>query len=64
MNLHVQSLIEALNVRGETTTDLLTNLFKGYKAAKDEKFIKYIEKKEEYYEEGNGLGANELCNMR
>ena len=54
MNLHVQSLIEALNARGETTTDLLTNLFKGYKAAKDEKFIKYIEKKEEYYEEGDG----------
>jgi predicted deacetylase len=46
MNLHVQSLIEALNARGETTTDLLTNLFKGYKAAKDEKFIKYIENQE------------------
>jgi hypothetical protein len=30
MNLHVQSLLEALNARGETTTDLLTNLVKGY----------------------------------
>jgi hypothetical protein len=47
-NLHVQSLIEALNARGEMTTDLLTSLFKGYKAAKDEKFVEYIEKKEEY----------------
>jgi hypothetical protein len=64
MNLHVQSLIEALNTRGETTTDLLTNLFKGYKAAKDEKFVKYIEKKEEYYEEGNDLGANELMSLK
>jgi len=63
MNLHVQSLIEALNARGETTTDLLTNLFKGYKAAKDEKFVEYIEKKEEYYEEGNDLGANELMSL-
>jgi hypothetical protein len=63
MNLRVQSLIEALNARGETTTDLLTNLFKGYKAAKDEKFVEYIEKKEEYYEEGNDLGANELMSL-
>jgi hypothetical protein len=63
MNLHVQSLIEALNARGETTTDLLTNLFKGYKAAKDEKFVAYIEKKEEHYEEGNDLGANKLMSL-
>jgi hypothetical protein len=63
MNLHVQSLIEALNARGEMTTDLLTNLFKGYKVAKDEKFVEYIEKKEEYYEEGNDLGANELMSL-
>jgi len=63
MNLHVQSLLEALNARGETTTDLLTNLFKGYKAARDEKFVEYIEKKEEYYEEGNDLGANELMSL-
>jgi hypothetical protein len=60
MNLHVQSLIEALNARGKTTTDLLTNLFKGYKSAKDENFVNYINLKEEYYEEGNALGANEL----
>lgn len=62
-NLHVQALIEALNARGETTSDLLTNLFKGYLAAKDEKFVKYIEKKEEYYDEGNNLGANELMSL-
>jgi hypothetical protein len=61
--LHVQSLLEALNARGETTTDLLTFLFKGYKAAKDEKFVEYIEKKEEYYEEGNDLGANKLMSL-
>jgi len=60
MNLHVQSLMEALNARGETTTDLLTNLFKGYKSAKDENFIKYIDLKEEFYEEGNALTATEL----
>lgn len=60
LNLHVQSLVEALNARGETTTDLLTNLFKGYKSAKDENFVRYINLKEEYYEEGNALGTTEL----
>jgi hypothetical protein len=63
MNLHIQSLVEALNARGETTTDLLSNLFKGYKSATDERFLKYIALKEEYYEEGNNLGANELMNL-
>jgi hypothetical protein len=63
LNLHVQSLLEALNARGEMTPDLLTNLFKGYKAAKDEKFVKYTEKKEEFYEEGNDLRANKLMSL-
>ena len=63
MNLHVQALVEALNARGETTTDLLSNLFKGYKSATDDRFLKYIALKEEYYEEGNNLGAYELMSL-
>jgi hypothetical protein len=47
----------------QTFDNLLTNLFKGYKAAKDEKLVEYIEKKEEYYEEGNNLGANKLTSL-
>lgn len=63
MSLHVQSSLEALNARGEVTTDLLTDLFTGYKAAKDEKFIEHVEKKEEHYEEGNATGAVELMSL-
>ena len=51
-NRHVQSLIEGLNSRGQQSTDLLVNLFAAYKAAKDKKFIKYIEDKESAHEEG------------
>ena len=51
-NRHVQSLIEGLNSRGQQSTNLLVNLFAAYKAAKDKKFIKYIEDKESAHEEG------------
>jgi hypothetical protein len=40
-NRHVQELITALHARRATTQDLLTSLFKGYKAALDKKFWEY-----------------------
>ena len=46
-NAHVQKLLEGLSAYGETTHDLLTNLFKGYQAAFDHTFLKYIERKQE-----------------
>lgn len=52
LNLYVQQKVEALAARGETTNDLLVNLFKGYHAASDRRFVAYIEKKEEEYEDG------------
>jgi hypothetical protein len=39
-------------VRGETSNDLLANLFKGYGAAMDKIFVDYISRKKERYEEG------------
>ena len=41
-NVYVQNLLEGLAFRGETTNDLLSNLFKGYQAAFDHTFVKYI----------------------
>jgi hypothetical protein len=62
-NIHVKTLIEQLASRGEKTFDLLTNLFKGYKTAKDRKFVEYIEKKEETYEEGTDLLPEQLMRL-
>ena len=42
LNAHVMELIKTLNARGETTHDLVVNLFKGYKACSDKKFNDYI----------------------
>jgi hypothetical protein len=50
-------------MRGKMTTDLLSNLFKGYKSATDERFLKYIALKEEYYEEGNNLSTYKLMSL-
>ena len=62
-NLHVQTLLEQLAARGETTNDLLTNLFKGYKAVQDKKFVQYIELKEEKYEEGEDMSPQQLMKV-
>ena len=45
-NAHVQMLLEGLALRGETTHDLLSNLFKGSAAASDTMFTSYIKRKQ------------------
>ena len=59
-NAYVQTQITSLETRGETTTDLLANLFKGYAACSDKNFVKYIATKEEKYEEGEELNPKKL----
>jgi len=59
-NQHVRELILQLQQRRQASTDVLTNLFKGYKAAKDKQFVAYIKRKEEQYEEGSALTQDDL----
>ena len=49
--------------RGETTHDLLSNLFKGYAVASDNTFTKYIERKQEEYEDGADLQPISLMSL-
>ena len=46
-NTHVKSLTCDLERRRQKSTDVLTNLFKGCKAASDKVFVEYIIRKEE-----------------
>lgn len=62
-NLHVKTLLKALSRRRQVTHDILTNLFKGYKAASDKPFVEYIERKQEEHEEGIDLNHNTLMTM-
>jgi hypothetical protein len=59
-NTYVKELIESLHARGEVTTDLLINLFKGYLAVEDKNFNSYILKKKENYEEGGSQSEDSL----
>jgi hypothetical protein len=59
-NLHVLSLLEQLYARGGMTEDLLTNLLKGYEAASDKEFVKYIKNKEDEYDDGAEITENQL----
>ena len=59
-NAYVKGCISALSARGETTNDLMVNLFTAYKAVPDRRFLKYIESKEEKYEEGDSMTPDQL----
>ena len=62
-NVYLMDLLSQLHARGETTHELLTFLFMGYKAAQDQAFVRYIEKKEEDYEEGMDTVPTTLKNL-
>ena len=59
-NFFVRAQIKSLAARGETSSDLLINLFKGYKAANDAEFLDFIRRKENSYEEGDDINTDNL----
>jgi hypothetical protein len=59
-NEYVKEQMEGLAARGETTHDLLTNLFRAYKSVSDKEFIRYIKDRETAYEDGTDITSHEL----
>ena len=51
LNDYFKTMMHALTSIGETLNDLLINLFKGYRVAKDNVFVAYIENKKDQYNE-------------
>ena len=51
-NHHVESLLEGLTARGESSNDLLVFLFQAYGKVKDAEFQRYLNQKRSDYEEG------------
>jgi hypothetical protein len=62
-NGFVKLFIDLLAAHGKTMTDLLTNLFKSYLAVNNKTFLAYIGRKQENYEEGNGIATEDLMTM-
>ena len=63
LNVHAKILNQQLISRGDMSTDLRANLFKGYKTSSDQEFIQYIKNIEDNYEEGEELSPNKLINL-
>ena len=59
-NESIHGLLDSLAAHDESTQDLLSNLFKGYEAASDEQFVKYVLKKQNKYNEGTEITADTL----
>jgi len=62
-NKYVKTQRTNLEARGEKTLDLLVNLFKGYKSVADQAFVRYIETKEDEYNEGKDFSPEELMEI-
>ena len=60
LNLRVKDLLDSLAAHGESTLDLMPNLYKGYKVASDLTFTAYITQKESNLEDGRGCSSEEL----
>lgn len=61
-NQYVRKLRNDLSSRGETSNDLLINIFKGYLACSDRQFIQYIRQKKDIYDEGGEVTIDTLMN--
>ncbi len=62
-NEHVQSLLDSLTARGQTTEDMIPNLIKGYLKASDKQFVAYIQKKADDYDDGQAFTEDELMRL-
>ena len=54
-NAYVQSQSDGLAACGEIISNLLVNLFKGYKTVKDKPFLNYLQTIENGHEDGSAL---------
>jgi len=59
-NQHVRGLVMQLTARNEETTDLVTNLLKGYKECADKPFVDYVQRLEDRIDDGEVISSTTL----
>ena len=62
-NSHVKDAKEGLSARGDEASNLIMELFKGYKVASDHEFVKYIKTREDRYLEGEAFTDDLLMQL-
>ena len=63
LNAFIKLTQDQLAARGETSNDLLANIFKGYLTSRDSTFRRYIEKKQEDYDDGTAFTVDGLMTL-
>ena len=61
---YVQSQVDGLAARNETTQDLVVNLFKGYKAVTYQPFLDYLQTIENAHEDGSAVVTAPMLMLR
>ena len=62
-NENTKFLLDLIKARGETKSELLMNIFKGYAVCSNKVFVKYVEHKQEGYEEGIDILPDNLMHL-
>jgi hypothetical protein len=62
-NLYVTTQVEQLAARGESSSDLLINLFAAYLSVPDRKFVEYVEKQKNKFDEGRTYHQSCSCRL-
>jgi hypothetical protein len=59
-NQHVNEVVVGLLARGESTDELVVNLFKAYRVVGDSEFSRYMKNKRGSYDDGGDVQADPL----
>ena len=62
-NQYMKGQTEALSARGETSSDLLINLFSAYGAVPDKKFVEQIERQKDKFDDGEDIMVKTLMQV-
>jgi len=62
-NQYVKGQTEALSARGETSSDLLINLFSAYGAVPNKKFVEQIERQKDKFDDGEDITVKTLMQV-
>jgi hypothetical protein len=62
-NQYVKGQTEALAARGETSSDLLINLFSAYGAVPDKKFVEQMERQKDKFDDGEDVTVKTLMQV-
>jgi hypothetical protein len=60
---HIKEVVAGLQARGESTDELVVNLFKAYRMVGDSEFSRYMKNKRDSYDDGEDVQADPLMSV-